>query len=238
MPLEQPKEMQRPMPDAVVIPSVRAVARHALPNVIEGKIIPLLLFVGFLEALGTAWALVVALGWSLGSVVCRTVSGRRVPGIVLINTAALIAKTVVALATGSLFVYFLQPTVTTVVIGLAFLVSVAFGAPLAQRLAYDIFPFDEATKAHPLVRRFFVRLSVFWSFTSLINASITIWLLLSQTTTTFVMVKAALGPTTGIVTVGAMFAWFRWELARSDTELIWGGIEKHLRGTPATVHAG
>ena len=223
------------MSDEVVIPSIRSVVRHALPNVIEGKIIPLVLFVGFLEALGTAWALIVALGWSLGSVVVRTISGRRVPGIVLVNTAALLAKTVAALATGSLFVYFLQPTVTTVVVGLAFLVSVAFGAPLAQRLAYDIFPFDEATKAHPLMRRFFVRLSVFWSFTSLINASITIWLLLSQTTTTFVMAKAALGPMTGIVTVGLMFAWFRWELAASNTELVWGGIDKHRRRTSSTA---
>ena len=223
------------MSDAVVIPSVRSVVRRALPNVIEGKIIPLVLFVGFLEALGTAWALVVALGWSLGSVACRTVSGRRIPGILLINTAALVAKTTVALATGSLFVYFLQPTVTTVVVGLAFLVSVALGAPLAQKLAYDIFPFDEATKAHPLVRRFFVRLSVFWSFTSLVNASITIWLLLSQTTTTFVMAKAALGPTTGIVTVGVMFAWFRWELAATNTQLVWGGIEKHRRRTSSTA---
>ncbi len=211
------------MTDALVIPNVRAVVRHALPNVIEGKIIPLLLFVGFLEALGATWALLVALVWSLGSVGYRTLSGRRVPGIVIFNTATLLAKTVVALASGSLFLYFLQPTVTTVVIGIAFLASVALGAPLAQKLAYDIFPFDDATKSHPLVRQFFVRLSVFWSFTSMVNAAITVWLLLSQSTTTFVVTKAVLGPTTGVVTVGAMFAWFRWKLSRSETVLVWGG---------------
>ena len=31
--------------------------------------------------------------------------------------------------------------------------------------------FDDATTAHPLVRRFFVRLSILWAITSLVNAS-------------------------------------------------------------------
>ena len=208
--------------DAVMIPNVRSVVRHALPNVIEGKVIPLVLFVGFLELLGTAWALLVALGWSLLTVGYRKATSRRIPGLIVLSTAALIAKTVAALATGSMMLYFLQPTVTTVVVGAAFLVSVPLGNPLAQKLAYDLFPFDEATKEHPLVRQFFVRLSVLWSFTSLVNATITVWLLLSQSTTTFVLVKAVLGPATGIVTVGSMFAWFRWSLSRSGTRLVWG----------------
>ena len=195
--------------------------RHALPNVIEGKIIPLVLFVGFLELLGNVWALLVALGWSLAAVGYRKATHRRVPGLIVLSTAALIAKTIAALATGSMVIYFLQPTVTTVVVGFTFLVSVSMKNPLAQKLAYDVFPFDDATKAHPLMRQFFVRLSVFWSFTSLVNASITVWLLFTQSITTFVLVKSILGPATGIVTVGTMFLWFRVTLARSGTPLIW-----------------
>lgn len=215
------------MHDDVVIPNVRAVVRHALPNVIEGKVIPLLLFVGFLELLGTVWALLVALGWSVATVGYRKATRRRVPGLIVLSTAALIAKTIAALATGSMVVYFLQPTVTTVVVGATFLISIPLGNPLAQRLAYDVFPFDDSTKAHPLMRQFFVRLSVLWSFTSLVNASITIWLLLTQSITTFVLVKAVLGPTTGVVTVGSMFLWFRFSLMRSGTKLVWA------RHTPA-----
>lgn len=205
----------------IIIPDVRAVIRHALPNVLEGKIIPLLLFVGFLELVGTVWALLVALGWSLVTVSFRLATGRRVPGLIVLSTAALVAKTVAALVTGSMVVYFLQPTITTVVVGATFLISIPLGNPLAQRLAYDVFPFDEATKSHPMMRQFFVRLSALWSFTSLVNASITIWLLFTQSTTTFVLIKAALGPATGILTVGSMFLWFRARLARSGTPLVW-----------------
>lgn len=205
----------------IVIPNVRAVVRHALPNVLEGKVIPLLLFVGFLELLGTTWALLVALGWSLATITYRRVTHRRIPGLIVLSTAALIAKTIVALATGSMIVYFLQPTLTTVVIGALFLVSIRLGSPLAQRLAYDVLPFDDETKSHPQMREFFVRLSLLWSITSMLNATITIWLLFTQSTTTFVLVKAALGPATGVMTVGSVFLWFRWKLGRTGTQLVW-----------------
>ncbi len=206
----------------VVIPNVRSVLRHAVPNVVEGKIIPLLLFVGFLELVGTMWALLVALVWSVATIGYRIASGRRVPGLIVLSAIALGARTIAAVLTGSMVVYFLQPTVTTVFVGVAFLVSVPMGNPLASRLAYDLLPFDDDTKAHPLVKQFFVRLSLFWALTSLVNASITVWLLLTQSTTTFVLVKSVLGPATGIITIGTMLGWFRFTLARNGTPVVWG----------------
>jgi hypothetical protein len=227
------KSPRLPLQHPVVIPNVRAVARHALPNVIEGKIIPVVLFIGFLELLGNVWALLVALGWSLATVTYRKATGRRIPGLIVLSTVALIAKTIAALATGSMLIYFLQPTVTTVLVGLTFMISVPLGNPLAQKLAYDVFPFEDETKSHPLVEQFFVRLSVLWSITSLINASITVWLLLTQSITTFVLVKSVLGPITGTVTVGSMFLWFRFSLRRSGTPLVFSRGETQLE--PALV---
>ncbi len=209
------------MHKTITIPNLRDVIRHALPNVIEGKIIPLLLFVGFLELLGTIWALLVALTWSLATVGYRKASGRRVPGLIVLSTVALAARTIAAVATGSMMIYFLQPTVSTVLVGLAFMVSVPLGNPLAQKLAYDVFPFDDDTKAHPLVRQFFVRLSALWAITSMVNASITVWLLLTQSVTTFVLVKSVLGPMTAVVTIGVGWIWFRLTLNRTGTSLAW-----------------
>ena len=164
----------------VVIPNVRAVVRHSAPKVIEGKLVPLLLFVTFLEVFGNVWALMIALTWSLGTIAIRLATGRRVPGLIVLSAAALTGKTIAALVTGSMLVYFLQPTITTVIVGITFLVSVPLGNPLAQKLACDVFPFEDDTRSHPLMQQFFVRLSVLWSFTSLVNASITVWLLLTQ----------------------------------------------------------
>ena len=162
---------------------------------------PVILFVGLLEVTGSTWALLAALAWSLRRSVSAAATGRRVPGLVVLSAVAFVARTIAALATGSMVVYFLQPTVTTVVVGWRssrrspWATRSRSGWPATSSRSSD------ATTSHPLVRQFFVRLSVLWAVTSLVNASITIWLLLTQSTTTFVLVKSVLGPSTAGVTL-------------------------------------
>lgn len=207
----------------IVLPRVRDIVRHATPNLVEAKLVPLVLFVGFLEVIGTVAALLVALAWTLGALACRWGTGRRVPGLVLLSAVALVARTLAAVATGSMLVYFLQPTISTVLVGLAFLVSIPLGSPLAQRLAHDVFPLDPGTRDHPLVREFFLRLTMLWAATSLLNATITVWLLLSQSATTFVLAKSVLGPLTTTITLVLGFAWFRSRARSTGAEVVWAG---------------
>ncbi len=208
------------MTHSIHIPRLRDIVRHALPNVIEGRLIPLVLFVGFLEVVGTLSALLIALGWSVTTIVYRVSTGRRVPGLIVISSAALTARTIATLITGSMVVYLIQPTISTIVIGCAFLVSIPAGRPLAERLATDIVPLDDATRAHPLVHQFFVRLSLLWALTSLVNAAVTVWLLMTQSTTTFMVVKSAMGPAFGLVTIAVAFWWFHHAAARSQVRVV------------------
>lgn len=212
----------------IVIPNLRDAIRHAVPNVVEGKLVPVVLFVVLLELTGSTWALLAALAWSLASIGYRRATGRRVPGLIVLSAVALAARTVAALASGSLFVYFLQPTLTTIVVGLAFMASVAVGNPLALKLACDVLPFDDSTTSHPLVRQFFVRLSVLWAFTSMVNASITIWLLVTQSTTTFVLVKSVLGPSTAAVTIAIAAIWFKLTVTRAGASVVWAPSRRSL----------
>lgn len=205
----------------IVIPNLRDALRHALPNVVEGKLVPVVIFVALLELTGATWALLAALAWALGSMGYRRATGRRVPGLVVLSTVTLTARTIAALASGSMIVYFLQPTVTTVLVGLAFMGSVVIGNPLALKLACDVLPFDDATRDHPLVHRFFVRLSALWAVTSMCNAAITFWLLFTQSTTTFVLVKSVLGPATAVVTIAIGLVVLRLMVARTGTKLVW-----------------
>ena len=218
----------------IVSPNLRDALRHAVPNVVEGKIVPVVLFVGLLELTGATWALLAALAWALGSMGVRRATGRRVPGLVVLSTVTLSARTVAALVSGSMLVYFLQPTITTVLVGLAFMVSVVVGAPLAMKLACDVLPFDDATREHPLVHKFFVRLSAVWAVTSLINASITVWVLLTQSTTTFVLVKSVLGPATAAVTVAIGLVVLRSMVARTGTRLVWAPSSRTVPTVAAT----
>jgi hypothetical protein len=205
----------------IVIPDLRAALRHAAPNVVEAKVVPLVILVVLLELSGNVPAVLGALAWALATLSYRAIKRRPLPGLVLFAAVTLLARTVAAVATDSMFVYFLQPTVTTVFVGFAFLISVPLGAPLAERLATDLLPFDENTIGHPVVRQFFVRLSLVWAGASMVNASITLWLLLSQSTTTFVVAKSFLGPLTAVASIGTMLVWLRSKLSATGTRIVW-----------------
>lgn len=203
----------------LVLPGPKAIARHSLPNVLEGKIIPLVVFLGFLEFVGTTAGLLAALGWSLAATAYRMRTGGKVPGLLIVSIVGLTARTIAALATGSLVVYFLQPTISTALVGFAFIGSIFMGKPLAERLAHDFCPFDADTANHPMLKLFFLRLSLLWAITSLLNAGLTLWLLLTQSATTFVLIKSFLGPTFTIFTVGVTVIWFRFKMRSQGMDL-------------------
>lgn len=194
--------------------------RHAFPNVVEGKLVPVVLFLGLLHLTGTKPALIGALAWALLAMARRQLRSERASGILILTTLGLSARTVAALATGSLVVYFLQPTMATGLVGLAFVGSVLIGRPLAERLMMDLCPLDDETRSHPTLRRFFSHVSLWWGFTSAVNFSITLWLLLSHSPTTFVLVKSFLGPVTTALTLTVAYFWFRTLMARSGTQVV------------------
>ena len=206
----------------LILPGVRAVVRHSMPNVIEGKIIPIAVFLGFLKVVGTTGALLAALAWSSSAMFYRMATGRKVPGLVILSTIGLTARTIAALATGSLVVYFLQPTISTGLVGLAFLISVPMGKPLAERLAHDFCPFEPEMAEHPMLKLFFLRLSLLWAVTSLVNAAFTLWLLLTQSATTFVVIKSFTGPSFTAVTLLLAVGWFRFAMKRIGLSVEFG----------------
>lgn len=194
--------------------------------------IPVVLFVVLLQAAGSTPALVGSLAFSVGALARRHLRREQITGILILTTVGLLARTVAGLATGSLLVYFLQPTITTALVGLTFAGSVIVGRPLAERLMADICPVDDQTRDHPHLRRFLSHLSLWWAFTSAINFSITLWVLLNHSPTTFVLVKSVLGPATTAATLSLGFVWFRTVMARSGTQVVFApatGSRRYLR---------
>ncbi len=191
------------------LPRLLALARHAVPHVVEGTLVPVALFYLVLKAVGATGALAVALAWSYGALATRLVFRRRLPGLLVLGTLTLTARTVAALATGSVFVYFLQPTLATVGLASAFLLSLPAGQPLAERLAADFLPLPAGVLRHPAMRRFFQRVTLLWAFVLLANAGLTLWLLVSQPLATFVLARA--GVSVGFTATGVALSlvWFR-----------------------------
>jgi hypothetical protein len=194
--------------DGLALPSLWQVGRRAAPQILEGALIPFGLFLGTMTIAGTGAAMGVGLGWSAIAIVRRTVRSRRVPTIILVGAAMLIVRAVIALTTGSPFLYFLQPTLGAGVLASGFLFSVVLGRPLARRFAADLGLLPFHIFHEPVLHRFFQRVSLMWAAVVLANAAFAFWLLVTQSTTVF-LVAQTIGSIVIIATaIVASTLWF------------------------------
>jgi intracellular septation protein A len=191
------------------LPPLRTMAWQALPRLIEGAVIPTLLFLGLLH-FGGRWAAIAgALAWSVLVIVTRLALGRQIPTIVLLGVGALALRTALAFAAHSSFVYFLQPTVGTAIVGVGLILSAMLGRPLVLRIARDFCPLPDDVMAHGHARRFFLGISVLWGVVQLLNASLTLWLLLSQSLGTFVVLRTTMAHSLTIAAIVITALWAR-----------------------------
>jgi intracellular septation protein A len=208
------------MPARVEIPRLSTMARHALPHLIEATFIPLILFYAFLWTAGVWGALIAALVWSWTAIIRRAVTGQRIPGILVLGTVGITARTIAAFASGSVFIYFLQPSLTTVVVAGAFLLSVPAGRPLAERLAHDFVPLDPEVMHLPGVKKVFIRITLLWAFVNLANAVVSIVLLMSQDVGTFVAAKTIGGMILVGVAIATSTIWFKQALRDHNISVV------------------
>jgi hypothetical protein len=214
------------------LPSPRAFLRHALPNIVEGTLAPGALFYLVLVLAGFRGALIAALGWSLLATVRRVVKRQRIPGVLLLGLALMALRTVVAFATGSAFIYFIQPTAGTFLVALVFLVTAVAGRPLVERLAHDFCPFDPELLKQQFLRRFFLRVSVLWCTVLSVNAGFVLWLLLRTSLRAFVVERTVVS---GVLMVGGIalsVIWFVRAMREHGIAVRFGGA---LNPVPAVV---
>ncbi len=208
--------------DRLDLPSPRAALRHAFPLVLEAMVAPLVLFYLVLVMAGFRGALIAALAWSYLALGRRLRRRERVSTLLLLGTALLTVRTAISFVTGSAFLYFAQPTAATVIISLVLFGSAAIGRPFTQRFAHDFCPIDPELLARPLVRRFFIRISVLWATVLMLNAAIVLWLLVSSSLRAFVLERTAV--TWSLTTVAIFFSITRFVavMRRDGITVVWG----------------
>jgi hypothetical protein len=187
------------MADDAGIPQIRFrhLVRRGAPSLLEGSLVPYVVLAAALRIAGFRTAVVVTLACTLGIATFRWLSGRRVPGILVLSILALAARTVFAVVTGDAVVYFLQPVLATLLVAGAFAGSAILGRPLAWRLANDFVAIPERALADAHLGDFFRRLSFAWACVHLTKATITVWLLWSVSLADFVVLK-------GVLSIGLM----------------------------------
>jgi Protein of unknown function (DUF3159) len=204
------KPILKPMSSvALDLPPLRTMAWKALPRLIEGAVIPTLLFLTLFH-FGGRWAAIMgALCWSVLVIGTRLALRRPVPTLALIGVAALALRTALAFAAKSSVVYFLQPTFGTATVGICLILSAMAGRPLVLRLARDFCPLPDDVMTHGHLRRFFLGISVLWGVVQLLNASLTLWLLLSQSLGTFVVLRTTMAHSLTATAIAITVLWFR-----------------------------
>ena len=210
------------------IPDLRTVLRHAAPRFVECTLVPLVLFLVFLRLLGVWGAMTAGLVWVYSLLLVRACTHRRIPGILMLGALTLTARTIIAILADSVVVYFLQPSLATMLVAGAFLLSVPLDRPLAGRLAADFCPLSTEMHANTHVRRFFRQISLLWAFVQAANAGITVWLLFSQSLSTFVLLRTVVSASVTIVAIVASALWFKRSMGRN-------GIIVHLPGWRRTA---
>jgi intracellular septation protein A len=178
----------------------RAVVRRSRWHLIEATLLPTALFYCTLTIIGLGAAFVAAIAWTYAAVVCRLAMRRPIPPLLVLGVIGITVRTVLATASGSSFIYFLQPVLGGAVMGCVFLGSILVGRPLVSRLALEFWPLTTEQVEHVEVARLLRRLTYFWAGVNLTIAATTLLLLVSLPLATFVAIKQFV--TLAITTVG------------------------------------
>jgi hypothetical protein len=194
--------------------------KHALPPFLEGVIAPVAVFYAALVLLGLNGALVAAVGWVYVGILWRVIRRQPVSGMLMLAALGVTVRAVLAGVTGSAVVYFLQPTLGTLLVSMTFLASVPLRRPLAQKLATDMVPLPEAFLAHVRVQQFFLRISLLWSLVFLVNAVISLWMLFHESIGTYLWVRTSLVAALGAMAVAISLLGFRRCLRHVNTETV------------------
>ncbi len=171
-------------------PRLRTILGRIATSLLTACFIPAVLFYVCLATISVWAALVAALAWCYGASAFRMATKRQRSGLLMLTVAILTARTVFALASGDTFLYFLQPAVTDVVVAVVFIASLVTARPVVARLASDFFPMTAEVASRPRIQRLFWRLTLLWALVCLGKAAVTVSLLVSQSTMTFVVVKS------------------------------------------------
>ena len=201
-------------PHAHERPRLGTVVRRVSLSLLIACVVPAVLFYTTFALAGVWTAILVALGWSYGAIAFRALTGRRTSGLLLLTALLITARTALALATDSTFVYFLQPIVSDGVVATAFLLSLVTARPMVARLAGDFYPMDHELAMRPRVRRLFRHLTVLWALLGLGKAMLTLWLLQSQSLATFVLVKSVTVLVVNLTAAAATIALAAWVARR------------------------
>jgi uncharacterized membrane protein len=195
-----------PLEHTIDIDRIGGVVLRALLMLAESVLVPTAILYGCMRTVGTGAGLVGVLAWCGATMLVRLVVGNRVPSTMLLVVGILVARTVIALACSSVWLYLLQPVAASVLMAVVFVGSALIGRPVTQRLAQDFVRLPERLLADRRMRRVFVEVALLWGVSRAIDAAIGLDSL-HWGAGTGVLVRGLLSTGLTALSIGACVAW-------------------------------
>ena len=165
---------------------------------------PVIFYIGW-KLHGLVLGVALASTWSLTAYAWERRHGR--PGVApRIGLGIAFVQAAVGLASQSAVGYLAPPIIANAVYGLAFLVSVALGRPLAAVFAVESYPVPPEVRASETFRRTFLRISLVWGLYMIARSALRAVVLLRFSVDFYIAVNVATGAP---LTIGLM-VWSFW----------------------------
>jgi len=195
-----------PLEHTITIDRIGGVVLRALLMLAESVLVPTAILYGCMRTVGTAAGLAGVLAWCGATMLVRLLVGKRVPSTMLLVVGILVARTVIALACSSVWLYLLQPVAASVLMAVVFVGSALIGRPVTQRLAQDFVRLPERLLADRRMRRVFVEVALLWGLSRAVDAAIGLDSL-RWGAGTGVLVRGLLSTGLTALSIGVCIAW-------------------------------
>ena len=174
IPHTRPRPGHQPSELVIELGALRPALLRAARLFLETVLVPTALLFVLLHTVGLVAGLSAVLGWCVLTVAIRWISGRHLPGTLLLCAGMLCARATIALLLSSALVYLLQPVVGSIVMAALFLGSAAIGRPITMRLARDFVALPSHLFHHRGVRRMFTQVALLWGIGRVLDAGMSL----------------------------------------------------------------
>ena len=222
---EHADESSQPEPEELAMPSAKALSGQVARHLAEAVLAPLAIFYGVDAIFGLWPALGASAAWTLGAITVYLLRGGRPSALLVASAGLAMLQLAITAAAREPKVFFLQPTIATYIFGFVMLATSWRSSPIILRLALDFVPLPEEVVGARSVRRFFRGLSLLWGFVLLINASITLLMLITASTRLAVPVATAASAPVFLLGLVLSYRGFKRAIHAAGYVLIWGGGE-------------
>lgn len=222
---ETPDESRRPELQELAMPSAKALSGRVARHLSEAVLAPLAIFY-VVDAIFGLWpALGASAAWTIGAITVYLLRGGRPSALLVASAGLAMLQLAVTAAAREPKVFFLQPTIATYIFGCVMLGTSWRSSPMILRLALDFVPLPSDVVAETAIQRFFRRLSVLWGLVLLINASITLLMLIIASTRLAVPVATAASAPIFMLGLALSYRGFKRAIHAAGYVLVWGGGE-------------